>query len=152
MQWMLPPPKATSRVCTPTTSRSGNISCTCSHGEQVVLVAVLWKDDRAVDDQEVHIRGDAHLAVLAGDRPLDGVDRLRPFEQARLLRQAELMHLQAAALGVGRLTERTEDVLRLLIKRMVLVLCPDAGHLARPDEAGHVVDVAVRLVGVDAVA
>ena len=29
MQWILPPPKATSRVCTPTTSRSGNISCTC---------------------------------------------------------------------------------------------------------------------------
>ena len=28
MQWILPPPKATSRVCTPTTSRSGNISCT----------------------------------------------------------------------------------------------------------------------------
>ena len=28
IQWILPPPKATSRVCTPTTSRSGNISCT----------------------------------------------------------------------------------------------------------------------------
>lgn len=29
MQWMLPPPKATSRVWTPTICRSGNICCSC---------------------------------------------------------------------------------------------------------------------------
>ena len=62
------------------------------------------------------------------------------------------MHLQAASLGIGCLRERVIRVARRLVKRVLRVVRPDAGDLARADEAGHVVDVAVGLVGVDAVA
>ena len=80
MQWILPPPKATSFVCTPTTSRSGNILLHLFDGDCVVFVAVLRQDDRAVDDQEVHIRRDADLAVLTRDSALHGVDGIRTLE------------------------------------------------------------------------
>ena len=42
--------------------------------------------------------------------------------------------------------------MRRLVKRVLRIVRPDARDLARADEAGHVVDVAVGLVGVDAVA
>ena len=49
-------------------------------GDCVVFVAVLRQDDRAVDDQKVHIRRDADLAVLAGDGALHSVDGIRALE------------------------------------------------------------------------
>ena len=122
------------------------------HGKRVVFIAVLRQDDAAVDDEEVHIRRDGDLAVCARERALHGVDRRRALKQARPLRQAELVHLQPAPPGIRRLRERVVGVVRGLVKRVLRVVRPDARDLARTDEAGHVVDVAVGLVGVDAVA
>ena len=65
--------------------------------------------------------------------------------------QAQLVHRQPPALGVGGLAQGAEGVLGRLIKGVLRVLGPDAGHLPRGHEAGHVVNVAVGLVGVDAV-
>ena len=107
------------------------------HGERVVRVAVLRQDDAAVDDEEVHIRRDGDLAVLARDGALHGVDRRRALQQAGLLRQAELVHLQPAALGVRRLREHVVCVVRRLIERVLRVVRPDAGDLAGRDEAGR---------------
>ena len=62
------------------------------------------------------------------------------------------MHLQLAAFGICRLREQLIRIARRLIERVLRVVRPDARDLARADEAGHVVDVAVGLLGVDAVA
>lgn len=59
--------------------------------------------------------------------------------------------MSLAALGVGRLAERFVSVLCLLVERMILIFGPDASDLARTDEAGNVVDVAVGLKRIDAV-
>ena len=61
------------------------------------------------------------------------------------------MHLQPPALGVGGLRQGAVGVLRRLIEGVVLVLRPNTGHLPRRHEAGHIVDMAVGLVGVDAI-
>ena len=90
MQWMLPPPKATSRVWTPTICRSGNICCSLLDGQLVVFIAVLRGDDGPVDDEEIHIRGDADLAVFPGYGTLHGVDGLGALQPAGLTGQAQL--------------------------------------------------------------
>ena len=41
-------------------------------------------------------------------------------------------------------------LMALAVEGVVLIVGPDAGHHARGDEGGHVVDVAVGLLGVDA--
>ena len=61
------------------------------------------------------------------------------------------MHRQAAALGVGGLAQGAEGVLGRLIEGVLRVLGPDARHLSRGHEAGHVVNMAVGLIGVDTV-
>ncbi len=61
------------------------------------------------------------------------------------------MDLELAALGIGRLAERLVSVLCLLVERMILIFGPDAGNLARTDEAGNIVDVAIGLVRIDTV-
>ena len=49
-------------------------------GDCVVFVAVLRQDDAAVDDEEVHIRRDADLAVLTGNGAFHSVDGIRALE------------------------------------------------------------------------
>ena len=120
MQWILPPPKATSRVCTPTTSRSGNISCTCRTARASFSSPYLGQDHAAVDDEEVHIRRDADLAVLTGDGALHGVDGLGSLQPTGLTGQAQLMHLQPPTLGVGGLRQGAVGVLRRLIEGLSL--------------------------------
>ena len=61
------------------------------------------------------------------------------------------MHLERPPLGVGGVRQRLVGGVRGFVERVVLVVGPDAGHLARAHEAGHVVDVPVRLLGVYAV-
>ena len=106
-------------------------------GQPVVFVAVLGGDNGPVDDEKVHIRGDADLAVFPGGGALHGVDGLRPLQIAGLFRQAQLVHRQAAALGIGGLAQGAEGVLGRLIEGVLRVLGPDARHLSRGHEAGH---------------
>lgn len=120
-------------------------------GQPVVFVAVLGGDNGPVDDEKVHIRGDADLAVFPGGGALHGVDGLCPLQIAGLFRQAQLVHRQAAALGIGGLAQGAEGVLGRLIEGVLRVLGPDARHLSRGHEAGHVVNMAVGLIGVDTV-
>ena len=107
-----------------------------------------------VDDEEVHIRRDADLAVLTGDGALHGVDgRPRPRSIARLFRQAELVHLQLAALGVRRLRSGCRTACLRRLDRTGFSGSSVQMHATSPgrDEAGHVVNVAVGLIGVDTV-
>jgi len=121
------------------------------HRQSVVLVAVLGENDGAVDNQEVHVRGNGNLAILSGNGSLHRVDGGRALQQAGLFGQAQLVYLQLAALGIRSFAQSFVGGLCLLIERILRILGPNAGHLAGGDEAGHVVDMTVGLVGIDAV-
>ena len=105
-----------------------------------------------VGDQVVHVGrdqrlvGDARLGVLVG---VDGVAGGLVHEQ-RVHGHAELVDLHLAALGVNGVGEGLVGSVALLVERILGIVGPDAGHDARGDERGDVVDVAVGLLGVDA--
>ena len=105
-----------------------------------------------VGDQVVHVRGDqrlvgdARLGVLVG---VDGVAGSLVHEQ-RVHGHAELVDLHLAALSVNGVGEGLVGSVALLVERILGIVGPDAGHDARSDERGDVIDVAVGLLGVDA--
>ena len=121
-------------------------------GQLVVLVAVLRDDNAVVGHEVVHVGGDqrlvgdARLGVLVG---VDGVAGGLVHEQ-RVHGHAELVDLHLAALGVNGVGEGLVGGVALLVERILGIVGPDAGHDARSDERGDVVDVAVGLLGVDA--
>ena len=122
-------------------------------GQRVVLVAVLRDDDAVVDDEEVHVGGDERLVGHARLGVLVDVDGVagRLVHEEGLGRHDELGHLELAAGGVSGVGEGLVRGARLVVERVVGVVRPDAEHLAGSHEAGDVVDVAVGLLGVDAV-
>ena len=61
------------------------------------------------------------------------------------------MHLKLAALGIGRLGERLEGLLALLVELMVGIVGPHAADLAGRTKACNIVHVPVGLKRVDAV-
>ena len=105
-----------------------------------------------VGDQVVHVGsdqrlvGNARLGVLVG---VDGVAGSLVHEQ-RVHGHAELVDLQLAALGVNGVGEGLVDSVALLVERILGIVGPDASHDARSDERSDVIDVAVGLLGVDA--
>ena len=105
-----------------------------------------------VGDQVVHVGGDqrlvgnARLGVLVG---VDGVAGSLVHEQ-RVHGHAELVDLHLAALGVNGVGEGLVDGVALLVERILGIVSPDAGHDARSDECGDIIDVTVGLLGVDA--
>ena len=105
-----------------------------------------------VGDQVVHVGsdqrlvGNARLGVLVG---VDGVAGSLVHEQ-RVHGHAELVDLQLAALGVNGVGEGLVGSVALIIERVLGIVGPDAGHDARGDERSDVIDVAVGLLGVDA--
>ena len=105
-----------------------------------------------IGDQVVHVRsdqrlvGNARLGVLVG---VDGIAGSLIHEQ-RVHGHAELVDLHLAALGVNGVGEGLVDSVALLVERILGVVGPDASHDARSDERSDVIDVAVGLLGVDA--
>ena len=61
------------------------------------------------------------------------------------------MYFQLAALCVCLLTQELIRILRLLIERMILIICIDTNHFARSNKASYVVNVSVGLIGIDPV-
>ena len=86
------------------------------------------------------------LGVLVG---VDGVAGGLVHEQ-RVHRHAELVDLHLAALGVNGVGKGLVDSMALLVERILGIVGPDAGHDARSDERSDIIDVAVGLLGVDA--
>ena len=105
-----------------------------------------------VGDQVVHVGGDqrlvgnARLGVLVG---IDGVAGSLVHVQ-RVHRHTELVDLHLAALGVNGVGEGLVDSVALLVERILGIVGPDASHDARSDERSDIIDVAVGLLGVDA--
>ena len=120
------------------------------HGKPVVFVAVLRKDDAAVDYQKVHIRGYRDLPILTRKRALNIIYGIRAGQIAGLFGQAELVYLELSALCVRRIAKRFIGRPGLFIERMLRVVRVNAGDLAGSYKAGDVVDMAVGLVRVDA--
>ena len=70
--------------------------------------------------------------------------------EQRVHRHAELVDLHLAALGVNGVGKGLVDSMALLVERILGIVGPDAGHDARSDERSDIIDVAVGLLGVDA--
>ena len=151
MQCTLPPPSTISRPGTVTTSRSGKAPAMISLRHVVVGVVERRQDDAAVDDEEVEVGRGGLVAGPPRDRALGAVDA--PGLVLGDLHDRRHRHgddLERAALRVGGLAQHAQVVLQELVAPVVLVLGDGGQHDAGPHEAGDVVDVAVGLVGVDA--
>ena len=61
------------------------------------------------------------------------------------------MYFELASLCVCLLAQELISILRLLIERMVLIVCINTYNLTRSDKASHVIDMSVSLIRIDSV-
>ena len=116
------------------------------------LNAVDWEDERAVCEKEVCIAGNGVVALFPPFAVRLIADTLRDQHRLGLhlrdlIRRAckELMHLQPAALRVGRPAQHLITFLIRLVVLVALVLGVAAHDLRRADESADIVNMSVCL-------
>ncbi len=148
MQWMFPPPSRISRPGTPTTLRSGNTRFSSRDGPRIRARIQQRHHDAAIGDVEIRIgRRQPRHPPRAAAMPRR---YCTPAASAAVIfsgpGEGSLCTLSLRPRASRAACSRSSASLDTAHCRIALVGGVGQAHLARPREAGQVVDVAIGLV------